>query len=91
VAFTGVLASRNHYKTLLASVRLRVLVPIHWDDLFRPLTKPLRPMLAPPRLAWPPLRRLDLPRFACMIAAISPKTRVIIPEIFRLYDVAEWA
>ncbi len=89
VAFTGAGASRRFYETMLAIVRPRVLVPVHWDNLFSPLSRPIRPMLAPPRLAIPPLRRLNLPSFARVIEAIAPETRVLIPEIFHPYTVSE--
>lgn len=89
VAFTGAETLRRHYETLLDIVRPRLLVPIHWDDLFSPLSRPIRPMLSPPRLALPPFRRFDLAEFARMIQEISPEIAVLIPEIFRVYDVGK--
>jgi L-ascorbate metabolism protein UlaG (beta-lactamase superfamily) len=89
VAFTGVNARRADDEMLLNVVRPRVLVAIHWDSLFSPLSRPIRPMLAPPRLAIPPFRRFDPHAFARRVEAIAPETRVLIPEIFRSYAVSE--
>jgi len=85
VLCVGVINSPECYRSLLRRARPQVVVPIHWDDFFRPLSKPIHPMLAPPAWAIPPLRRIDLAGFACMIRAMSPATQVIIPEIFHLY------
>jgi len=85
----GVINSPECYRSLLQRARPRVVVPIHWDDLFRPLSQPIRPMLAPPARTIPPLRRVDLAGFAQMIRTMSPATRVIIPEMFHPYTLVE--
>jgi L-ascorbate metabolism protein UlaG (beta-lactamase superfamily) len=82
----GVVNSPESYQALLRRARPQVVVPIHWDDFFRPLSKPARPMLAPPAWTIPPLRRVDLAGFEQMIRHMSPATRVVIPEIFRPYS-----
>jgi len=43
-------------------------------------------MLKPPRLAFPPLARVDLAAFSQMIKRIAPQIQVFFPEIFRLYE-----
>jgi L-ascorbate metabolism protein UlaG (beta-lactamase superfamily) len=80
---------RAYYEVLLDVVQPRVLIPIHWDDFMRPLSQPLRPMLKPPRLAFPPLARVDLTAFRQMIKRIAPQTQVFLPKIFRLYKLNE--
>lgn len=80
---------RLYYEELLAHVRPKVIIPYHWDDLYRPLSKPIRPTFEPPAWAIPPLRRFDLSGFAQMIEAIAPGTRVVIPELFHPYSVEE--
>ena len=89
VLCVGVINSPECYRSLLRRIRPQIVVPIHWDDLFRPLSQPTRPMLAPPAWTIPPLRRVDLAGFAQMIRAMSPATRVIIPEMFHPYRLAE--
>lgn len=78
-----------YYATLLRRVTPAVVIPYHWDDLFSPLSRPLRPMFQLPEWAFPPLRRVDLAAFSRMIAHMAPGTRVLVPEIFRVYEVDE--
>ena len=85
----GVINSPGCYRSLLRRARPQVVVPIHWDDFFRPLSKPIHPMLAPPAWTIPPLRRVDLAGFEQMIRAMSPTTQVIIPELFHPYRLVE--
>ena len=89
VLFVGVEDSRERYEALLRAVQPRLVIPIHWDDMFRPLSEPLRPYFTPPRLAWPPLRRVDLARFRRMIEGIAPGVRVVVPEVFRAVEIGE--
>ena len=85
VLFVGSGGKPDYYRSLLARVQPRILVPIHWDDFFRPLSKPLWPFFGQPRWALPPLSRLDMDRFTRMIRQIGD-TRVFIPEIFQTYE-----
>ena len=77
----------GYYAALLDAVRPRLVMPNHWDDFTRPLSKPLRPSLAPPAWAWPPLRRMDLARFRRSIEAVAPQAQVLVPEIFARYEI----
>jgi L-ascorbate metabolism protein UlaG (beta-lactamase superfamily) len=85
------LGTRARYKALLRQARPRVVIPVHWDDFCRPLSKPVRPTLAPSGQAVPPLKRIDLVQFERMIEQIAPRTQVLIPEMFRTYDLDELA
>jgi hypothetical protein len=69
-------------------VQPRLVVPVHWDDLFRPLTRPLRPYYELPRWQLPPLQRINLQRFMDRIGRITPGIQVLIPEIFEVYDLS---
>lgn len=80
---------RSYYQALLARVRPKIIIPYHWDDMYRPLSMPIRPTFEPPAWAIPPLRRIDLSGFSHMIDEVAPGTKVIIPEIFRSYAVDE--
>jgi L-ascorbate metabolism protein UlaG (beta-lactamase superfamily) len=82
-------ADAVYYEALLAVVQPRIIIPIHWDDIFRPLSKPIRPYWKPPHFAFPPLERVDLIEFRQLIKQIAPEAKVFIPEIFRLYDLSE--
>jgi hypothetical protein len=43
-------------------------------------------MLKPPTWTIPPLQRVNLAGFSRMIEQMAPGTKVIIPELFRLYN-----
>lgn len=78
-----------YYEALLSVTQPRIVVPIHWDDFMRPLSRPLRPMFKPPRLTFPPLKRVDLTLFRQLIKQVAPHARVLLPEIFHLYDLSD--
>jgi L-ascorbate metabolism protein UlaG (beta-lactamase superfamily) len=86
VLFVGPEKPQTYYEALLPAVAPQLVIPVHWDDFFRPLSKPLRPSLKPPRWTWPPIQRMDLARFKERVESIIPGTRVLVPEIFREYD-----
>jgi L-ascorbate metabolism protein UlaG (beta-lactamase superfamily) len=73
----------------LHAVRPKWVVPIHWDDFMRPLSRPLRPMLMTPaqglRSFGSLIRRLDLKDFTCAVQQALPEAEVRIPEIFEPY------
>ncbi len=70
---------------LLAAVRPRWIVPIHWDDFLRPLTAPPRPSFAAPRWGWPPVQRIQLAHFTAQLAQLAPEAQVFIPQRFTAY------
>lgn len=74
------------YTELLESVQPRLVIPSHWDDMFRPLSEPTRPFFSPPRLGLPPMRRIDLREFERRVKKASPGCAVLVPERFKEYD-----
>ena len=90
VLFVKPLQKPAYYETLLGVVQPRVVIPIHWDDFMRPLSQPIRPMLKPLHLAFPPLARVDLTAFSHLIKRIDPQVQVFLPEIFHLYELSEF-
>lgn len=80
------LEARADYASLLRGVRPRVVIPVHWDDFGRPLSRPVRPMVAPSGQLAPLLKRIDLLQFKHTIEQLAPATRVLIPEMFHTYD-----
>jgi L-ascorbate metabolism protein UlaG (beta-lactamase superfamily) len=87
VLFVSAFHEESFYRALLRVVEPRLVVPIHWDDFFRPATKPLRASLRPPRFAFPPAQRIRLDEFQKMVMQAFPQVKVLIPEIFRRYKV----
>jgi hypothetical protein len=43
-------------------------------------------MLAPSGRVIPPLKRIDLARFKQVIEGMASQTQVLLPEMFRTYD-----
>jgi hypothetical protein len=78
-----------YYKALLRRAQPRVVMPYHWDDMYRSLSKPMRPSFETSLWGIPPLRRVDFSGFSQMIETIAPGTKVIIPEMFHSYDIHE--
>jgi L-ascorbate metabolism protein UlaG (beta-lactamase superfamily) len=81
---------RSYYEALLELVQPRVVIPIHWDDFFRSLSRPLRPFWKLPRVALPPLQRTNLARFKQMMEQLAPGVTVLEPEILRPYDLGKF-
>ncbi len=88
VLWVGAPAPEAHYRELAQVVQPKVIIPIHWDDFFRPLSRPLRPFFRPPQPRWPPLGRLDIAELQRMLERAAPGARVLVPEIFAEYDLA---
>lgn len=85
VLFTHCFQKRVFYERLLQQVKPSIVIPLHWENLFRPLSRPLRPLWKPSRLGFWLLRRIRLEEFEKTITQLSPHTRVLLPEIFREY------
>jgi len=77
--------SESYCRQLLKRVRPKVEFPNHWDDLWMPLLQPVRASFLPPKLAFPPLQRLDLEAFERRLQRIAPQVRVFVPERMREY------
>ncbi len=77
----------SDFKSLLEGVRPKLVIPIHWDDFFRPLSKPLKRMRDPSNWKWPPLRRVDLHAFERIVKTYAPQARLLVPEMFEEYDI----
>jgi len=80
-------SNERWYAPLLASVKPRLVIPSHWDDMFRPLSEPPRPFFSPPRLALLPLRRIDLGEFEHKIKKVKPDCEVLVPERFKEFQI----
>ncbi len=81
----GADASREQLAPILSSMRPRLVFPNHWDDMFRPLSEPIRPMLIPPKGLLPSLERINLSTFADQVRALAPSAKVVIPQHFEVY------
>jgi L-ascorbate metabolism protein UlaG (beta-lactamase superfamily) len=91
VLFVKPFGTRAYYELLLQSVQPRLVIPIHWDNFFRPLSQPLRPLLSPPTWSWSrrPFQRVDLTAFRRVVQQVAPAARVFIPDPLRTYDLRQ--
>lgn len=80
-------SGQRWYERMLEAVQPKVVIPSHWDDMFVPLSEPVMPFISPPRLAWPPLERIDLKVFESQVIKARSGCRVMVPERFRVYEV----
>lgn len=73
---------------ILKAIQPREVVPIHWDDFFRPLDQPIRPILMTRAQSlggrFSPVQRLDLQAFVEKVQQTLPDAQVTIPELFRV-------
>jgi L-ascorbate metabolism protein UlaG (beta-lactamase superfamily) len=81
--------SGSYFRRLISAVKPRLVVPVHWDDLFRPLGGPVQPVLRRSRWLGPWQRRVDPQRFEAWLEVLVPGVRVMVPEPLRPYDLAE--
>ena len=70
------------YLPFIHTVQASVVVPIHWDNFFLPLNRPIRPMLNFPTWFYPYLKRHTLGGFKRVVETGCASTRVIIPTLF---------
>jgi hypothetical protein len=82
-------ALRWQLELILSDAQPRAVLPNHWDNMFQPLSAPIKPMVQSPRgfTLWP--YRINLGRFTQMVNEIAPAARVLVPERFKTYQVEE--
>jgi L-ascorbate metabolism protein UlaG (beta-lactamase superfamily) len=79
VLFVGLYREHRYYAELASRVRTRILIPIHWDDMFRPLESEIKPTLnAPANLSLP--TRVNPYRLKHDVETRVPGVKVEIPE-----------
>ncbi len=76
------------YRQLLELVKPRQVIPIHWDDFTRPLSRPPRTIMRLPSLRRPWPRRLDMARLKRRMEQFGKPAQVLIPEILKSYDLS---
>jgi hypothetical protein len=89
VLFVQPRGQETFFEVLLAAVRPSLVVPIEWDDPFRPITKAPRPFFEVPGRRWPPVQRINLDRFGAMIERLAPGANVLVPKLLHPYQIEE--
>ncbi len=77
---------RGYYDALMRQVRPHVVIPIHWDDLFRPMFSPVHPMFASLAPTVPTSRPLNLAEFKHTLHQVAPTAKLFLPDVFRSYS-----
>jgi L-ascorbate metabolism protein UlaG (beta-lactamase superfamily) len=73
-------------KQLLQTTQAKLVVPVHWDNFFRPIQQPVKPFFAPLLWALPSLGRMHPHRFREQVRIFSPGTQVLIPSPLTFYE-----
>ncbi len=87
VLWVAPFGQRRNFERLLHRIRPKLVIPIHWDDFFRPPSRPLQMLPDPRNWKWPPMRRVDLRAFEGMMREIVPDARILVPQILEAYDI----
>ncbi len=82
VLLTGISSRRAKAASLLRNAKPKIVIPLHWDNLFRPLSRPVRELRAP--------GGMSLRQFAQLVSETLPQCKVLIPEIFRAYNLRDF-
>jgi len=85
VWFANLLKRARLYPPLLQRVQPRLIVPIHWDNMWRSLSRPVRPLFTPPHRTLRLLPRANLRQWTRMIERMAPDAQVLLPEVFQSY------
>lgn len=85
IVLVGADASLAQLERVLSPAQPAVVMPNHWDDMFRPVDKPPRPTIKPTRRITLP-RRVNLEAWQRAVQAIVPGAAVMIPRYFEPYD-----
>jgi len=86
VLFIGVTYLEKYLRSMLEYISPKLIIPIHWDDIFSPLSKPIRPFFKPPSRKSPFIKRIVLDDLKKLIEKIDPGIKLFFPEIFKTYD-----
>jgi hypothetical protein len=82
-------ADAAYLDKLINSYHPRVLIPIHCDDMFSPLSAPMRGQLAPTGRFFPPPSRFDGSRYKRLVETLPDAPSVFLPARLREYTLAK--
>ncbi len=86
VLFLRSVARQGWYDEMLDHVHPRLVIPTHWDNLFLPLSQPIRPFFAPPTIKSPLIQRINLNDFKNKILRADPACKILVPQVLQPYD-----
>jgi hypothetical protein len=80
---------KRHLQSVMEIYQPRVVIPIHWDDMWSPLSAPLRGQLTLTGRVFPPLARFNSLDFKRLVESQPVNPVVFIPERLREYTLGE--
>jgi L-ascorbate metabolism protein UlaG (beta-lactamase superfamily) len=87
VLLVGADATRDQLVPILNAAKPRLVLPNHWDDMFRPLSQPTRTMMTPPPTRIPIFKRINLELWARGVSELAPDAKIVIPRLFEAYSI----
>jgi L-ascorbate metabolism protein UlaG (beta-lactamase superfamily) len=91
VLFANPIYVSSFENTFLKQVHPRLVIPIHWDNFWHPLNKPVQPIIHPPNWkTFPPIKSVDLQKYQGDITRILPETKTLVAERLRVYNLMDW-
>jgi L-ascorbate metabolism protein UlaG (beta-lactamase superfamily) len=87
ILFANPMYTHTREKFFLQNVQPRLVIPIHWDDFWQPLNKPVHPIYQPPsRKTSFRIKPVNLILFQKDITQILPGTKILVPDRLHTYD-----
>jgi hypothetical protein len=80
ILFSSTVWGEDRYRRLLSEVKPRLFVPLHWENFFRRLDRPLLEMAQPGRMSLKRLERLT--------SENAPGTKFMLPDLLKVVDLS---
>jgi L-ascorbate metabolism protein UlaG (beta-lactamase superfamily) len=81
ILFVNTLQGRGVCSRILETIDPDLVIPIHWDNYFKPFSRQSRA----PSWGWMPIKRILLKTLRKKVVALTPRGRLFIPEPFVFY------
>ncbi len=83
VLLLGSTGRLEFYQAVLRWTQPSIVILIHWDKFWRPLSQPLRP------ISYAPVKVVNPLALAHQLQCLAPTLRVLIPQVLRSYSAEE--
>jgi L-ascorbate metabolism protein UlaG (beta-lactamase superfamily) len=72
---------------LIIQLKPKVIIPIHWENLYKNISDPIAPMMYPPYIKF--LRQFNLPEFIRSMESTYNFLKVFVPDRLKEYSIAD--
>jgi|GEM_PF-3492983 len=87
ILVTSPFYSYDYYEKIINILKPKIIIPNHWDNFFRPLTKKIKGFKITIQNKFPYIKPYNLKKFENIIKTISKEIIIYKLEIFRYYDI----